>query len=135
MQTLHTEACSCFVTDIVMTADLPIIQKTYDLIKWYVPLLNQLPRTHRFQLGDRMVDGLYGLLESLIFARYQREKLSQLQTINSKLDVLRYQTRLLLDFDLLSHKRYQYVGQLIDEIGKELGGWIKQQKGKLGGGV
>ena len=23
--------------------DLPIIQKTYDLIKWYVPILNRLP--------------------------------------------------------------------------------------------
>ena len=100
-----------------MAAELPIIQKTYDLIKWYVPILNQLPRDHKFQLGDRMVAGLYELLESLILARYQRDKLPQLQVINSKLDVLRYQTRLLLDFDLLSHKRYQFVGRLINAIG------------------
>lgn len=113
-----------------MTAELPIIQKTYDLIKWYVPILNRLPREHRFQLGDRMVEGLYELLERLILARYQREKLAQLQAINSKLDVLRYQTRLLLDFNLLSHKRYQYVGQMIHAIGTELGGWIKQQNQK-----
>ncbi|SKB15083.1 hypothetical protein PL11201_690104 [Planktothrix sp. PCC 11201] len=25
-------------------SELPIIQKTYDLIKWYVPILNRLPR-------------------------------------------------------------------------------------------
>ncbi len=114
-----------------MAADLPIIQKTYDLIKWYVPILNGLPRDHKFQLGDRMVTGLYELLEGLILARYQRKKLAQLQKLNSKLDVLRYQTRLLLDFDLLSHKRYQYVGQLINAIGIDLGGWIKQQGQKL----
>jgi hypothetical protein len=24
--------------------ELPIIQKTYDLIKWYVPILNRLPK-------------------------------------------------------------------------------------------
>ena len=113
-----------------MAAELPIIQKPYDLIKWYVPILNQLPRDHKFQLGDRMVAGLYDLLESLILARYQRDKLPQLQIINSKLDVLRYQTRLLLDFDLLSHKRYQHVGRLINAIGSDLGGWMKQQKGK-----
>jgi len=114
-----------------MAADLPIIQKTYDLIKWYVPILNQLPRDHRFQLGDRMVAGLYDLLESLIFIRYQQEdKLSHLQRLNSKLDVLRYQTRLLLDFDLLSHQRYQYVGQMIHAIGIDLGGWIQQQQYK-----
>ena len=113
-----------------MAAELPIIQKTYDLIKWYVPILNRLPRNHKFQLGDRMVSGLYELLESLIVARYQRRKLPQLQVINSKLDILRYQTRLLLDFELLSQKRYQYVSGLINGIGMELGGWIRQQQEK-----
>lgn len=83
-----------------MAAELPIIQKTYDLIKWYVPVLNRLPRNHKFQLGDRLVSGLYELLETLMVARYQRNKLTQLKIINSKLDILRYQTRLLLDFEL-----------------------------------
>lgn len=110
-----------------MSDELSIIQKTYDLIRWYVPILNQLPRDHRFQLGNRMVTGLYELLESLIMVRYQRDKRAQLQTLNSKLDILRYQTRLLVDFELLSHKRYEHVGQLINGIGVELGGWIKQQ--------
>ena len=31
--------------------DLPIIQKTHDLIQWYVPILNQLPRDHKFMLA------------------------------------------------------------------------------------
>lgn len=77
-----------------MRSELPIIQKTYDLIKWYVPLLNCLPRNHRFQLGDRIITNLYTLLEKLILARYQKDKLIQLQSLNSKLDTLRYQTRL-----------------------------------------
>jgi hypothetical protein len=34
--------------------ELPIIQKTYDLIKWYVPILNRLPKDHKFILGDRV---------------------------------------------------------------------------------
>lgn len=113
-----------------MAADLPVIQKSYDLIKWYVPLLNRLPRNHKFPLGDRMVTGLYDLLENLILIRYQKDKLPQLLALNSKLDVLRYQTRLLLDFDLISHERYQYVSKLIDAIGTDLGGWIKQQREK-----
>ena len=113
-----------------MATELHIIQKTYDLIKWYVPILNRLPRDHKFQLGSRMIGGLYELLEGLIVARYQRDKLLQLQGLNSKLDILRHQTRLLLDFNLLSHRRYQYVGKLMNEIGQDLGGWIKQQQNK-----
>jgi len=111
--------------------ELSIIQKTYDLIKWYVPILNRLPRNHKFTLGDRMIAGLYDLLEKLIIARYAKEKLTQLEPLNSRLDILRYQTRLLLDFELISVKRYEYAGQLINAIGTELGGWIKQQRQRL----
>jgi hypothetical protein len=109
-------------------SDLPIVQKTYDLIKWYVPILNRLPRNHKFVLGDRMVTGLYNFLENLLKARYERHKLSRLEALNSELDVLRYQTRLLKDFDLVSVQRYEYVSSVINDIGGDLGGWIKQQK-------
>ncbi len=58
--------------------DLPIIQKTYDLIKWYVPILECLPKKYKFTLGDRMILGMYDILDGLILARYAKEKLTQL---------------------------------------------------------
>ena len=66
--------------------------------------------------------------EELIRARYASEKLARLEAINTKLEVLRYQTRLLKDFDLLDARRYQHAAKLINEIGTSLGGWIKQQR-------
>ncbi len=112
-------------------SELPIIQKTYDLLKWYIPILNCLPRNHRFALGNRIVNNLYDLLEGLIRARYARsDKLSHLQSLNTQLDILRYQTRLLYDFQLFSSKRYQYANQQFNAIGSDLGGWIKQQQQK-----
>lgn len=108
--------------------ELPIIQKTYDLILWYVPLLNRLPRDHKFNLGDRITIGLYELLEQLILARYESEKLSRLTAINARLNVARYQTRLLLDLKLIDGRRYQHAAGLVNEIGQHLGQWIKQQK-------
>jgi 23S rRNA-intervening sequence protein len=117
---------SLAVADIVMN-ELPIIQKTYDLIQWYVPILNRLPRDHRFNLGDRIIRELYTLLEDLITARYAAQKLTILKHLNTKLDILRYQTRLLLDFQLVSAQRYEHAGKQLHEIGTELGGWIKQQ--------
>ena len=110
--------------------ELPIIQKTYDLIKWYVPILSRLPRDHRYGLGERMTHLLYELLEGLIQARYlNKNKLYRLETLNTQLDILRYQTRLLFDFELLSTKRYDYAGQQLRSIGQDLGGWIRQQQG------
>ncbi|MEO0348944.1 MAG: diversity-generating retroelement protein Avd [Cyanobacteria bacterium P01_A01_bin.15] len=113
-----------------MKKELPIVQKTYDLLKWYVPILNKLPREHKFLLGDRMITGLYELMEGLVLARYSSDKLPRLQVLNGRLDLLRHQTRLLLDFELMSVKRYEYAGQLLNDIGRELGGWIRQQRAK-----
>jgi hypothetical protein len=110
--------------------DLPILQKTYDLIQWYIPILNRLPRHHKFGLGDRMIRHLYDLLEGLIIARYQADKLATLLVLNTKLEILRYQSRLLLDFQLISVGRYEYAVKLINAIGQDLGGWIKQQKSR-----
>jgi hypothetical protein len=107
--------------------ELPIIQKTYDLIKWYVPILNRLPRSYKFTLADRMINELYDLLSDLVMARYAQEKLVYLESVNCKLDILRYQTRLLFEFRAVAVHRYEYAGKLIDEIGVDLGGWIKHQ--------
>ncbi|MEM9567872.1 MAG: diversity-generating retroelement protein Avd [Cyanobacteria bacterium P01_E01_bin.34] len=109
------------------TNELPIIQKTYDLIKWYVPILNRLPRDHKFNLGDRIVTGLYDLLKAFILARYSRNKLDILAPQNGRLDILRYQTRLLADFELFGTRRYEYASRLLDDIGRQLSGWIGQQ--------
>jgi hypothetical protein len=110
--------------------ELSIIQKTHDLIKWYVPILNRLPRNHKFILGDRIINQLYNILERLIEAKYAKIKQTKLENINIQLDILRHQTQLLLDFHIFSTKRYGYVSQLIDEIGVELGRWRKSQKEK-----
>ena len=41
--------------------ELPIIQKTYDLILWYIPRINKFPRDFKFVLGDRIRTNLYNL--------------------------------------------------------------------------
>lgn len=61
--------------------ELPIIQKTYDLIKWYIPLLNKLPRDHKLMLGNRVIERLYDILEQLILARYTKQKLPILESM------------------------------------------------------
>ena len=80
-------------------------------------------------LGDRLISNLYELHEGLIRARYDREeRVQRLEILNGTLDVLRHRTRLLLDFKLISAERYHHAAKLINEIGVELGGWLKQQR-------
>ena len=106
---------------------LPILQKTYDLVRWYVPIINRIPKNQKYLLGDRLITSLYNFLEGLIHAQYSREKLPTLTALNTQLEVIRYQTRLLYDFTIIPTERYQHAAKLINEIGTDLGGWIKHQ--------
>ncbi len=85
---------------------------------------------YKFLLGNRIILELCQLLDNLIIARYAANKLVQLEALNSKLDILRYQTRLLLEFSLVNIDRYEYAQKFLNNIGCDLGGWIKQQRSK-----
>ena len=108
--------------------ELPIIQKLYDLIAWYIPHINKMPRDQKFILGDRLQNSLYDLLEDLIMARYDKDRIAILRRANAKLDIVRFLTRLIRDFELLNQRRYEFVSEKVQEIGQHLGSWIKQQK-------
>lgn len=115
-----------------MAEDLSVVQKTYDLILWFVPIVNKFPKDHKFTLGDRLTNNLYDLLDGLLTARYRKRKLELLEELNGRLDVIRHQVRLCLDLKLMDGKRFQHASGRLLEIGKELGGWIRQQRARAG---
>ena len=54
--------------------ELIVITKTYDLILWSCNHTSRFPRNHRFVLGERIERNLYGLLETLIAAKYTKNR-------------------------------------------------------------
>lgn len=108
--------------------DLPIMYKTYKLVKWYVPILNKLPKNHKFGIADRIVNRLYDLMEGFSEARYDNDKLEKLKRLNAKVDIIRIFTWLLFDWEVFDKDKVRYAGKQINEIGCGLGGWIKQQQ-------
>ena len=62
--------------------ELAVITKTYDLILWSCNHTSRFPRNHRFVLGDRIERNLYGLLETLIAARYTKDRRRLLEDAN-----------------------------------------------------
>ena len=108
--------------------ELPIIQATTDLIRWFVPLLNRMPREHRFALGERLTSGLYDFLEGLVAARYSSVKLPRLEALAANLDLLQIQIRLLHDFHLIDERRYEHASRLLEGVGRQLTGWIGQRR-------
>lgn len=108
-------------------SELPIIQKTYDLLCWYIPHVNKMPRNHRFGLGDRIATSLYEILDGLIRAKFSTSKKDILKELNVQLEILRFQTRLLKEFQVFNNRQYEFASTLILEIGSMLGGWLKKR--------
>jgi len=110
------------------TSELPILEATLELIRWFLPILHRLPRQHRHGLGDRLIANLYELLEQLALARFQRERLPILEPLGGRLHLIQLQTRLLHDFQLIDPRRYEHASRLITAIGKQHSGWLAQQR-------
>src|SRR6516165_10870879 len=74
--------------------ELVVLTKTYDLIWWSCHHTGKFPRDHRFVLGERIERNLYDLLETLLRAKYTRQRLELLEKANLLLEILRFQMRL-----------------------------------------
>jgi len=104
-----------------------IVLKIYDLNKEVIPLLNSLPKSYKFSIGDRIQSHLLDLMELLIEAVYlpSKEKIPILKKVNLQLEKLRFLFRLLADFKCISYKKHLYFVEKLNEIGRMTGGWIK----------
>src|ERR1700693_1818590 len=106
------------MADLKRHEELVVITKTYDLILWSCNHTSRFPRQHRFVLGERIERNLYDLLETLIEAKYTKERTTLLDHANLKLEILRFQIRLAKDLQCLRVNSYEFVSPKIDEIGK-----------------
>src|SRR5712671_3515038 len=70
------------MADSKRTDELVVITKTYDLILWSCNHTGKFPRNHRFVLGERIERNLYDLLETLIRARYTKNRQRLLDDAN-----------------------------------------------------
>ncbi|MBE7489352.1 MAG: diversity-generating retroelement protein Avd [Candidatus Omnitrophica bacterium COP1] len=105
-----------------------VIQKIYDLIVWYAGRIEKFPAGKRIILGDRILTGLLDTLDLLLEAYYTREKQPRLQRANLNLERLRYLSRLALDLKCVSISQFEFSARSIDEIGQQVGGWLKQAR-------
>jgi len=108
-------------------SELPVIVKTYDLLKYLLPQLAKYPKNQRYLLGQRIEEQVLDLLEEFIEAQYAKEKSEILKKANLRLVKIRYLLRLSKDMGFVSLKSYEFSHRQIDEIGAMTGGWLKQR--------
>lgn len=106
------------------------ISDCHALLEWLIPQLDKFPRLRRFTLGERIESGMLAVLENLIEAAYSRAKTEPLRRANLKLNVVVHLWRLSFRLRVISPKSYEHGVRLLHELGKQIGGWSRQQAEK-----
>ena len=105
-----------------------VIAKFYDFLLYLIPQVAKFPRSERYLLGERLEKAGFDILELLLEACYTREKVALLQRANVRLEQARFYVRMCKDLKLINLHRYEVISKTMNEIGAQLGGWIKQQR-------
>jgi hypothetical protein len=108
--------------------DIPIFTKLYALYRAIAETLPSFPKTQRYSLGERLENTVLDILELLFFVPIAPTKLETLQTMSVKVDLLKVLLRLAKDTQAVSSGRYLVLQEMLQEIGKMLGGWIRTTK-------
>jgi four helix bundle protein len=109
-----------------MIEDMKIFHKTYEFIKWLHTLLNKFPKSEKYTMAQKIENTSLSFLESIIQSNNDFDKKQSLQKAIIELDKLRIFFRLSKDLQFISFDQYEYGSELINEIGKMLGGWYKK---------
>ena len=108
--------------------DLPVFVRWMAFIKWLLPTTEKFPKRVRFTFANRIDNLALDVVEDLVEARYARRKTNRLKQINLKLERLRILLRLCHDLTYLPHGSYEFAMRSLDDVGRMVGGWIRQQE-------
>lgn len=113
-----------------MQNEAPIVRKVYDFYREFYQLSFHIPKRERYALGERIQQTTLELLENLISATHQEKqnKTDYLTQAAANLDLLKILLRLAEDIKAIPTKRYLVLLEMLQEIGKMIGGWIRSLK-------
>ncbi|MBL8528805.1 MAG: diversity-generating retroelement protein Avd [Burkholderiales bacterium] len=114
-----------------MAEELVLLTRLSDLLVWLLPKSEKFPRTYRFTVTQRMMDAALDCQEAVFAAQSHRGETRKvnLRNADEALNRLRLYLRLAHRWQWLSDGQYEHAAEQVAEIGKLLGGWIKQSGG------
>ncbi len=111
---------------------LPVIEHISAVYKTWFEYRNNIPKSVRYTLGERVDARFIQVLELLFVASYQSkaEKIPTLDRALVGIDTLKFLLRLTWEIGVLDNKKYAYLSEGLDKVGRETGGWRKGLQSK-----
>jgi hypothetical protein len=111
-----------------MAEEMVLLTRLFDLLDWLLPKAERFPRVYRHTVTQRLMDAALDCQEAVFAAQSTRgpRRQAALQDADAALNGLRLYLRLVHRWRWLSDGQYAHVSAQVAEVGKLLGGWIKQ---------
>ena len=107
---------------------LSILRRLMDVYKLWHEFEKKFPKTSRYTLGQK-IDFLFLEIIELVFLASYKNKESKIPYINKaipRLDTLKFFLQISWEFNILDNKKYITISDLLNEIGRMLGGWLRK---------
>lgn len=104
----------------------PVFSRTYDFIVWLLGETENFPKSERFRMARRLEDAAFDLYSKLAKAAHSANPLFELKEADHLLAMLRLYLRLSYDRHLLKIGQYEHGAEMLVEVGRLLGGWMKK---------
>lgn len=113
-----------------MREEMVILTRTFDLLTWLLPHCERFPKAQRYLVVQQLGNAALDFQEALFHANAHRgdQRMGYLRTADGHLMTLRLYLRLAYGWAWLGAGQYEHVSKMIEEIGRLLGGWMKQTK-------
>ncbi len=102
-----------------------IKQKHEDLMLYAYKCLGQFPKSERHVLAADIRQGLYMIDSLIIRAQKKYFKKTTLQDLDIEVELMKTKIRLAKDLGFLPFKKYENLVKMLLEIGRMVGGWVK----------
>jgi hypothetical protein len=111
--------------------EMDVFVKTYDLLRWLLPHSERFPKEQRFVVTKRLQDAALDFQETIYLANAHSGRIREghLRTADAHLNKLRSYLRLVHEWGWLNTRQYNHVSRMVAEVGRLLGGWLRQTQG------
>jgi hypothetical protein len=107
---------------------LPILERIKQVYLLWHTYHAELPKLHRYSLGARIDELFIESIEAVSAAAFlsREAKLPYVRLATRKVDTLKLLLMVLWETKSLNTKKYIALAEVMDEVGKMLGGWNGQ---------
>ena len=113
-----------------LTEELPIYKATYDLVLAIFNIVKNFNKEYKYTLGESIKKEAVSAVSNIFRANCVTDKRPYLEKARENTELVRLYIRLLKDLRQINVKQLVYINGHIENVSRQLTGWLKAQSKK-----